>query len=218
MLRVLGVITIVCVGQCIANEWREVNVEGSDEALLALIAIGDETALGALYARYAGAVFSLALRLVRDPETAEDLTQEVFLKIWLHAADYRRERGSASGWILGTTHHAGVDELRRRATRPRPIRCRPDSLVSLTDVTDNSPGPHDLLLVRMRRELLVDAIGRLPWSQRECIELAYFGGLTQVEIAVRSAAPVGTIKTRCKLALRKLRGHLEAQGVRPGTH
>ena len=186
--------------------------------MLALIAVGDETALGELYARYAGPVFSLALRLVRDSETAEELTQEVFLRIWLHAADYRRERGSASGWILGTTHHAAIDELRRRATRPRSIRCRPDSLVSLTDVADRSPGPYDLLLVRIRRELLVDAVGRLPWSQRECIELAYFGGLTQTEIAEHSSAPIGTIKTRCKLALRKLRGYLEAQGVRPGTH
>ncbi len=204
-------------GNCIANEWREVSVEGSDEALLALVAVGDEAALGELYARYAGPVFSLALRLVRDSETAEELTQEVFLKIWLRAADYRRERGSASGWILGTTHHAAVDVLRRRDTRPRSIRCRPDSSSFLADVADPSSGPHDLLLGRIRRELLVDAVGRLPWSQRQCIELAYFGGLTQTEIAEHSAAPIGTIKTRCKLALRKLRGYLEAHGARPDT-
>ncbi len=193
------------------------SVDRSDEALQALVAVGDEEALGEIYTRYARPIFSLALRMMHDPEAAEDLTQEVFLKIWLHAATYHRERGGASGWILGTAHHAAIDELRRRAARPRPVRTRAGAPDPVAGVADGSPGPHDLVLARFGGELLGDAVWRLPWSQRECIELAYFDGLTQAEIAECSAVPIGTVKTRCKLALRKLRGHLEAQGVHSAT-
>ncbi len=87
----------------------------------------------------------------------------------------------------------------------------------MTGVADGSPEPHDLVLARFRGELLGDAVRRLPWSQRECIELAYFDGLTQAEVAERLVVPIGTVKTRCKLALQKLRGYLEAQGVHSGT-
>ena len=189
----------------------------SDEALAVLVARGDEVALGDLYDRYQRPVFSMLLRMVRDRHAAEDLAQEVFLRVWQRARTYDPHMGRFSGWIFQIAHRAALDEIRRRNARPCQVRADPARSPCLPDVPDSAPGPEELCVMGDHREGIVGALSRLPAVQRETIELAYFGGLTQAEIAEHSATPIGTIKTRCKLALRKLRGYLEAQGVRSGT-
>lgn len=186
----------------------------TDEALLALVAGGDEAAFSALYDRYARPVYSLLLRVVADRQVAEELTQEVFWRVWRRAGGYDPARGRAASWILGVAHHAALDELRRRRARPTLVHDDPGAARSLLEVADASPDAHALALRGIGRGEIAEALARLPGSQRECVELAYFGGLTQLEIARVQGVALGTVKTRARLGLRKLRACLEERGIR----
>ncbi len=186
----------------------------TDEALLALVAGGDEVAFSALYDRYAGPVYSLLLRVVADRQVAEELTQEVFWRVWRRAGGYDPARGRPASWVLGMAHHAAVDELRRRRARPALTHDDPGAVRSLLEAADTSPDAHALVLRGIGRDEIAGALAGLPGSQRECVDLAYFGGLTQSEIAGIQDVALGTVKSGMCRGLRNLRAGLQERGVR----
>jgi RNA polymerase sigma-70 factor (ECF subfamily) len=189
----------------------------NDEQLLAAIASGEHLALRTLYDRYAGAVFSLALKMVADREVAEEVTQEVFLRIWRHARTYDPARGRVPTWVLGLTHHLSIDQIRRRKVQAVPMPVSDDGEPLATQVADPSIDVERDVWGAERREVLIEALRYLPAPQREVIEQAYYRGLTQVEIAQLIGIPLGTVKTRLRLGLRKLRDILQRQGLSPAT-
>ena len=169
----------------------------SDEALVALTARRDESALAELYDRFGGAAFGLARKIVRDDSLAEDAVQEGFLDLWRGAARFLPERGRASSWLMMLVHRRAVDLVRRNERR------RADSL----DVAPEQTGPaaDETGWLNLERERVQLALRRLPDAERESIELAYYGGFSQSEIAERLGQPLGTIKSRTFVGLGRLR-------------
>jgi RNA polymerase sigma-70 factor (ECF subfamily) len=168
----------------------------SDEALIALAARGEEPALAALYDRYGRVAYGLALRVLRDSALAEDAVQEAFLAVWRSAHRYIPERSKASTWILTFVHRRAVDLVRREECR------RADQL---TDVEAVGGVVDEDAWLRLERERVQTALRKLPDQQREAIELAYYGGFTQSELAERLGLPLGTIKSRMFTGLARLR-------------
>jgi RNA polymerase sigma-70 factor (ECF subfamily) len=178
----------------------------SDEALVALTARAEESALAELYDRHGRIAYGLALRIVRDPALAEDAVQEAFLGVWRSAATFVPERAKASTWILTLVHRRAVDLVRReerRRVEPLEDEARPDTEGSAADVA----------WLRLERERVQEALRRLPDHEREALELAYYGGFTQSQLAERLGLPIGTIKSRMFSGLARLRELLE-----PGAH
>jgi RNA polymerase sigma factor (sigma-70 family) len=168
----------------------------SDEALLEAVADADEAALGELYDRFGRVAYGLALRILRDAALAEDAVQEAFLQVWRGAADYRSERAKASTWVLTFVHRRAVDLVRREERRrAEPVDALPEPV---------APGADEAAGDRSRREIVQEALSRLPADQREAIQLAYYGGLTQSELAERLNQPLGTIKSRMFTGLQRL--------------
>jgi RNA polymerase sigma factor (sigma-70 family) len=169
----------------------------SDEALVSLLAQAEESALAELYDRYGRVGYGLALRIVRDSALAEDAVQEAFLAVWRAANRYRPERGKASTWILTLVHRRAVDLVRREQRR----RAEP--------LDEAAPAPsatmEDVAWLRLERQRVQAALRALPKPQREALELAYYGGLTQSELAERLGEPLGTIKSRMFAGLGRLR-------------
>ena len=175
----------------------------SDEAVVALTARSDQIALAELYDRYGRVAYGLALRVLRDEALAEDAVQEAFLAIWRGAARFLPERGKASTWILTLVHRRAVDLVRReqrRRTEPLPE----------VEPAHEGGSADDALWLRLERERVQAALARLPDPQREAIELAYYGGFTQSELAERLGEPIGTIKSRMFTGLARLRELLES--------
>ena len=173
----------------------------TDDQLLARIASGDEAALAALYDRYGRPSYALAVRILRDSQLAQDAVQEAFLGVWRTAAAFDPRRGKASTWLLTLVHRRAVDIVRREdRRRAAPID---DAPVASGDATDEAAE-----LLEQRREVQA-ALAVLTPAEREAIELAYYGGLSQSEIAERLGVPLGTIKSRMFAGLAKLRDALE---------
>ncbi len=191
--------------------------EQPDEYLVATIATGCESALELLYDRYSSAVFSLILHMVQNRQVAEELTQEVFIRVWQRSSSFRDERGRVRSWMLKIARNLALDEIRRQQARPLQIYYESPSEQLVPEVVDNSPGPNEIVINRLRREQISGMLVALPVSQREVIEMAYFGGMTQLEIADYKGEPLSTIKTRMRLGLQRLRANLLASGVQPGT-
>ncbi len=184
---------------------------GDDEALIGRIADGDSVALSLLYDRYARLVFGMALRVLANREAAEDIVQETFWRVWRRSGTFQTSRGPLVAWIAGIAHNLAIDELRRQRARPTPVydvQDRP-ALRELEDARSDVVGA---ALDGERRRLISAALARIPEEQRAVIELAYFAGLSQSEIAEQLQNPIGTVKTRARLALQKLRDILNAQG------
>ena len=177
----------------------------SDWALIALVGRGDEEALGALYDRFARASYALALRIVRDRALAEDAVQEAFLTIWRSASTFAAERARPSTWILTLVHRRSVDLVRREERR------RADPIDDLAQPAVESTEEEAAL--RSKRRAVQDALRRLPDEQREALELAYYGGYTQSELAERLGQPLGTIKSRMFTGLARLRDLLAETGL-----
>jgi RNA polymerase sigma-70 factor (ECF subfamily) len=176
----------------------------SDEALVALVARADDGALAELYDRFGHVAYGLALRVVRDPSLAEDAVQEAFLALWRSAARFVPERAKASTWILTIVHRRAVDIVRREdPRRTEPLEAAPQPSANLTE---------DEAWLRLQRTRVQEALRRLPDQQREALELAYFGGFTQSELADRLGEPLGTIKSRMFTGLARLRELLADAG------
>ena len=177
--------------------------ELDDGVLLQRTAAGDSDALLALHKRYANLVYSMAWRVLQDVGLAEEVTQDVFMKLWQQSQRYDAERGRFSSWLLSVTRFAAIDRLRKEGRRPLAAELpegAPEDQSSLerlltTDHVSWERGQH-LRLV----------LGQLPTEQREVIELAYFGGLTHSELAQHLGLPLGTVKGRLRLGLERLRG------------
>ncbi len=176
-----------------------------DTALVALMARRDEQALGALYDRYHRLAFSLALRVVGERALAEEIVLDAFVNVWRAATSFAEERGRFVAWLMSVTRHRAIDELRRLSVRPE------GSAVELNEAvgTPQPDGLEEVVEVRHRREQVRAVLAGLPAAQRQVIELAYFGGLTQQEIADKTDTPLGTVKTRMRLGLIKMRDELE---------
>ena len=177
----------------------------SDEALLSLVASSDDSALAELYDRFGRVAYGLALRIVRDEALAEDAVQDAFLTVWRSANRFLAERGRASTWILTLVHRRAVDLVRREdRRRAEPIDERPD---------DAAPATEEEASLFFQRQLIREALRQLPDEQRETLELAYYGGYTQSELAERFGQPLGTIKSRMFTGLSRLRKLLSQAGL-----
>ncbi len=168
----------------------------SDEALLGRMGEGDEEALRVLYARYAGLVFSVAARVA--PEAAEDVVQEVFLTLWRKHETFDAQRGPFRSWLARIAKNRALNERRRRAARGH------ESEEALVDVADAAPTPDEASWIAHRRDVLRRAVEALPAAQRRAVSLAFFDELAHAEVASVLGAPLGTVKTRIRLALQRL--------------
>ena len=168
--------------------------------LIEQMAQGDAEAFGRFYDRYAPLVFGFALRLLRERADAEDLLQEVFLQVWREAGRYSKDRGSPEAWIVTMTRSRGIDRLRA-------IRRKDRSLVPIEEPVGEVEG-RSVGLESEARLTVLGALASIPESQRKVLELAYFDGLTQSEIAARLEEPLGTVKTRMRTGIGRLRGLL----------
>jgi len=170
----------------------------SDESLVERMAAEDQAALELVMQRWSRPIFSLALRILRDPGMAQEVTQDVFLKCWRSAATFQQSRGSFSSWVLTMTHHAAIDQLRRQKARGK------DVLQTFSDAMAATIAGPSHGVSGWQRLRLEKAMAQLTESQRQVVELAYFEGLTREEMAERLGAPVGTVKTRLRDTLLKL--------------
>ena len=170
----------------------------SDEAIVALVARSDGDALAELYDRFGRVAYGLALRVLRDEKLAEDAVQEAFVTVWRDADRFMPERAKASTWLLTLVHRRAVDLVRHEDRR------RADPLPDHVDLSPSDSAEDDAWL-RFERERVQLALRRLPDQQREALELAYYGGFTQTELAERLGQPLGTIKSRMFAGLTRLR-------------
>jgi len=177
----------------------------SDEALVAQVARGDEGALAELYDRVGRIAYGLAVRVLRDERLAEDAVQEGFLAVWHSAASFRAERAKASTWILTLVHRRAVDLVRREERR----RTEPLGEELPTGSGQESEATDEAAWLRFERERVQLALKQLPDVQREALELAYYGGFSQSELAQRLGVPLGTIKSRMFSGLGRLREILD---------
>ncbi len=181
----------------------------ADEDLISLVQADDAQAFATLYDRHSRAAYSLAYRMMGERQSAEDLVQEAFLKLWRAAGSYRVERASVRTWLLSIVHNRGIDQLRSSASRRRtqerveasaPQRFQPSEAFS--ESWRNSQG-----------DQVREALRTLPKEQLKILELAYFSGYTHVEIAELLRLPLGTVKGRMRLGLKKVRDYFGSQGM-----
>jgi RNA polymerase sigma-70 factor (ECF subfamily) len=177
----------------------------SDEAVVALVARSEQSALAELYDRFGRVAYGVALRVLRDEKLAEDAVQEGFLAAWRNADRFMPERAKASTWLLTFVHRRAVDLVRREERR------RADSLPDAIEQVSSGSVEEDAWL-RFERERVQAALKQLPDQQREALELAYYGGFSQSELAERLGQPVGTIKSRMFTGLARLRELLADPG------
>jgi RNA polymerase sigma-70 factor, ECF subfamily len=182
-----------------------------DEALVTRVARGDSAALEVLYDRYASRVLGISLKIVGDQALAEDILQETFWRVWQSAATYQSQLGAFAGWLFRIARNLSIDAYRRRNVRPQVMmNTRGDDG---DPVLEQTPDP-DMDVAEQAQAILTNrqirnALASLPSVQRQVIELAYFYGMTRQEIAEATGEALGTIHTRARLALQKLRGELE---------
>jgi len=176
-----------------------------DERLIRLITEAREEALDQLYDRYNRLVFSLALTIVNDRATAEEITLDVFMRVWQKAGTYRADQAKVSTWLTHIARHHAIDVLRRRAVRSDQYAVQWEEAIYAKSPQQD---PQESAELSMRRERVHAALAQLPPDQKQAIQLAYFGGLTQSQIAETLKQPLGTIKTRVRLAMQKLQSFL----------
>jgi RNA polymerase sigma-70 factor (ECF subfamily) len=180
--------------------------QDNDVELLKALAARDEAALVRLYDRYRVILFGLLMRILNNREEAEDVLQETFLQVWRRAADFDENRGRPFTWLVTLARSRGIDRLRTLATRER---------VAVAGARDEAEVVSDAASDAFRseqRELVTSALNQLPDEQKQPLLLAYFDGLTQSEIAMRLEAPLGTVKTRMRTGMMKLRQLLAGKG------
>ena len=171
----------------------------------------DERAIASLYDRYGGIAFGLAYRIVGERNAAEDVVQDAFMSVWRRAVSYETGRGSVRTWLLSIVHHRAIDRLRGVAGRARQDVAL-DDFERIIAVAD----PWRDVEVGVQREVLQSGLATLPREQRETIQMAYFEGYTQQEIATAMNVPVGTVKGRLRIGLQKMRSLLAGAGIERG--
>ena len=207
------------------NEYQELNkvdlaVEHShysDEELLQLIAQRDANALSEIYDRHAQTVYNLIMRIVKEPAIAEDLLQETFWQVWQKAETFSR-RGVVAAWLYRIARNKSLDHLRRQ--KARPVKRNPiSSQIELNEPPQNVHLTSVEIDVQrtLQRQRVQDALASIPPEQRQCLELAYFDGMSQRQIAEYTDTPLGTIKTRVRQGLKKLERILRAVGLGPAN-
>lgn len=182
-------------------------VESEDEALVRRMADGDEQALGVLYDRWHAVVHGVVSRLLRQADDAEDIVEETFWQAWRQASRFDRTRGAVQTWLLTIARSRALDRVRALRRRHEEPLEGDDGQVVVQQAAESDPGLD--AEASERRRLVTAALAGLPIEQREALELGYFGGLSQTEIAERTGQPLGTVKTRMRLALQKLRSQLQ---------
>jgi len=175
-----------------------------DDVLLAAVRGGSEAALRSLYERYADLVYTVALRIVGDRELAQEVLQDVFLRCWERADTFKSQRGHLGGWLIGIARNRAVDLLR---SGQHQARLREQGSWAL-DGAQEPEQPADALDQLALRQTVRNALAALPAAQRNTIELAFFGGFTQAEIAEATSTPLGTVKTRIRDGMQRLRSLL----------
>src|ERR687884_2182610 len=177
----------------------------ADEDLISLVETADAEAFATLYDRHSRAAFSLAYRMMGERQASEDLAQDAFLKVWRSASSYRAERGSVRTWILSIVHNRGIDQLRSNASR----RTTQEKIEASAPRSQPSEAFAETWR-NTQREQVREALGTLPPEQLKILELAYFSGYTHVEISDLLSLPLGTVKGRMRLGLKKIRDFFEA--------
>jgi len=177
-----------------------------DESLLSLIAELQEEALTQLYERYSRVIFNLTLAIVRDPAMAEEITLDVFMRVWQKAHSYRADQARVSTWLTHIARYHAIDMLRRRSVRLDQYAVHWDDGAFREELPEQDP--QESVELSLRRERVHAALARLPAEQQQVLILAYFGGYTQRQIAEMLREPLGTVKTRLRLAMQKLRDFL----------
>jgi RNA polymerase sigma-70 factor (ECF subfamily) len=175
-------------------------VTPSDQELLNKIRLGDQDAMAVIFKRYGGAVFSVALRILRDPSQAEDITQEILFQLWRSSEAFVHGRGSLGAWLVVVARNRSIDALRRR----KPTDSVEDVVLASSQNLANE-AERDVMIEKVRSYMET-----LPLEQRKSIQLAFFEGMSHTEIAAKTGDPLGTVKTRIRLALLSLRKALEA--------
>ncbi len=193
------------VSRAIAHTMTETTgASATDETLVAAVARGDESALGSLYDRYAASIYSLAMRITGDRLTAQEVTQDTFLRLWKYAKDFDRERGAFGAWLFAIARRRSLDVLRGRQRQAK--------IADGTFISDGGtlpePSQADATEQIVLAHVITQAVATLPLAQRQAIELAYFGGLTQQQIATQTGEPLGTVKSRMRSAMETLRTRL----------
>jgi RNA polymerase sigma-70 factor (ECF subfamily) len=183
--------------------------EWSDEQLIAQVARGDTAAYEMLYDRYSSAVMGFALKITGDRSLAEEILQETFWRVWRKADLFQTQRGAFANWFFGIARNLSIDLLRRQGPQGNQAD-EADQIIERT--IDPSPDVPEAAWLRVKYEKMRAAIKSLPSEQRYVIEMAYFRGMTRQEIARATGEPLGTIHTRARLALQKLRDELQMQG------
>jgi RNA polymerase sigma-70 factor (ECF subfamily) len=181
----------------------------ADADLAVVLAAGNQDALLELYDRYAGLAYAVAMRVLGDPGRAEDVVQEAFLKIWTNAAGFDPKKGSLRTWLITAVRNRSIDYLRGRGAHERQeLELQPELAES-----GHRSDPWQEVSLSLERMAVREAVGSLPAEQRQAVELAYFGGYSQVEIADMIHVPLSTVKGRMRLALEKLSSYLEGRGL-----
>jgi RNA polymerase sigma-70 factor (ECF subfamily) len=180
----------------------------ADEDLISLAGDGDAQAFDVLYDRHSRAAYSLAYRMMNGRQAAEDLVEDAFLKVWRAATSYRADRGGVRTWILSIVHNQGIDQLRSHASRRRT-----QDKVEASAARSQPSEAFAQTWRNSQRDQVREALNTLPQEQLEILELAYFSGYTHVEIADLLGLPLGTVKGRMRLGLKKLRDHFEARAI-----
>ena len=189
------------------SESSSKDVEVDDATLLGQIAGGDQRAIGLLFDRYSGLLKALARRILNDSSDAEEILQEVFLQVWKQAQRYDRTRSSVSTWLVLITRSRAIDRLRSRQVKERTLT----ALKQERPRSHTSPEGTRSVLLEQRRKRLFQELKELPAEQRQVLELAFFSGMTQSEIASATEIPLGTVKTRTLLAMKKMRKALQEE-------
>jgi RNA polymerase sigma factor (sigma-70 family) len=178
-----------------------------DRQLLRRIEGGDEEAFRSLFAAYAPSAMALAARVLRQSHLAEEIVQEAFVTLWLGAELYDERRGSVKAWLMTMVHHRAVDAVRREETQRRRAD---DATAELREETeDPSDDVVEAVAAPGERAAVRGALDELPPEQREVLELMYFDGLSQTQVAEKTGAPLGTVKSRALLGMRRMRSELE---------
>ena len=180
----------------------------ADEDLMSLVQEGNSDAFAVLYDRHGRSAYSLAYRMMGERQAAEDLVQDVFLRLWRSTASYRADRGSVRTWILTIVHNRGVDQIRSSSSRRR----TQDKVEASAETSQPSEAFTETWR-NSRRDEVREALKTLPPEQLKILEMAYFSGYTHVEIAEMMDLPLGTVKGRMRLGLKKIKDYFDAKGM-----